>query len=126
MNVPDQLKYSDSHEWIDPADPSAAPVGITDHAQEELTDVVYLELPEVGRQISKGEAIAVVESVKAANEIYAIVSGEVVAVNEALADDPSAVNTDPYGAGWMIKVMLTDESELDALMDAEAYREVLE
>ena len=125
MNVPDQLKYSDSHEWIDPSDPAAASVGVTDHAQEELTDVVYLELPEVGSQISKGDAIAVIESVKAANDIYALVSGEVVAVNEALVEDPSAVNTDPYGAGWMFKVMLSDESELDALMDAEAYREVL-
>ena len=122
MNVPDHLKYTASHEWVDAADASAAAIGISDHAQEELTDVVYLELPEVGRQFSKGDAIAVVESVKAANDIFAPVSGEVVAVNEALVEEPAAVNTDPYGDGWMIKIMLTDESELDDLMDAEAYR----
>lgn len=120
--VPDHLRYADSHEWIDPATPDAASVGISDHAQEELTDVVYLELPAVGRAVSKGEAIAVIESVKAANDIYSPVSGEIVEVNEALGEDPGAVNTDPYGAGWMFRIKLSDPSEIESLMDAEAYR----
>lgn len=120
--VPDHLRYADSHEWIDPASPDAASVGISDHAQEELTDVVYLELPAVGRVVSKGEAIAVIESVKAANDIYSPVSGEIVEVNEALGEDPGAVNTDPYGAGWMFRIKLSDPSEIESLMDAEAYR----
>ncbi len=125
MNVPDPLLYCDSHEWIDPADPAAAPVGISDHAQEELTDVVYLELPAVGRVVKKGEAFAVIESVKAANDIYAPVSGEIVEVNSALVEAPEAVNTDPYGAGWMVKIRLSDASELDGLMNAASYRELL-
>lgn len=125
MNVPDHLLYCDSHEWIDPADPAAAAVGISDHAQEELTDVVYLELPAVGRVVAKGEAFAVIESVKAANDIYAPAGGEVVAVNEALADSPETVNTDPYGAGWMVKLRLSDPTELSGLKNAESYRELL-
>lgn len=123
MNVPDHLRYADSHEWIDPGSPDAAIVGISDHAQAELTDVVYLELPEVGRTVSKGEAIAVVESVKAANDIYAPVSGEVVAVNDALAEAPEPVNEDPYGSGWMVKIKVSDPSELESLHDAGSYRE---
>ncbi len=123
MNVPDHLRYSDSHEWIDPTDPNAASMGISDHAQAELTDVVYLELPEVGRVVKKGEAFAVIESVKAANDIYAPVSGKVVAVNEALAEAPEPVNEDPYGGGWMVKIKLSDSSELEALHDAGSYRE---
>ncbi len=123
MNVPDHLLYADSHEWIDGADPAAAPVGISDHAQAELTDVVYLELPEVGRIVKKGEAFAVIESVKAANDIYAPVSGEIVEVNAALAESPEPVNSDPYGAGWMVKIRITDPSELGDLKSAESYRE---
>ncbi|MEM1443264.1 MAG: glycine cleavage system protein GcvH [Verrucomicrobiota bacterium] len=123
MNVPDHLRYSDSHEWIDPADPNSASVGISDHAQAELTDVVYLELPEVGRTVAKGEAMAVIESVKAANDIYAPASGEVVEVNEALAEAPEPVNEDPYGEGWMIKLKLSDSSEVESLHDAGSYRE---
>lgn len=125
MNVPDHLRYADSHEWIDPTDPAAAAVGISDHAQAELTDVVYLELPEVGRIVTKGEAIAVIESVKAANDIYAPVGGEVIAVNEALAEAPEPVNEDPYGSGWMLKLKLTDPGELESLHDAGSYREQL-
>lgn len=120
--IPDHLRYADSHEWIDPSSPEAASVGISDHAQEELTDVVYLELPELGAKVSKGDAIAVIESVKAANDIYAPVSGEIEAVNEVLSEDPEAVNNDPYGAGWIFKIRISDPSELDSLMDAEAYR----
>lgn len=120
--IPDHLRYADSHEWIDPSDPENAGVGISDHAQDELTDVVYLELPEIGRQVEKGEAIAVVESVKAANDIYAPVGGEIVAVNEALVEEPGAVNTDPYGEGWMVRIKVGNSSEVESLMDAEAYR----
>ncbi|NRB75950.1 MAG: glycine cleavage system protein GcvH [Verrucomicrobiales bacterium] len=125
MNVPDHLYFSDSHEWVDPSSPESATVGISDHAQAELTDVVYLELPEVGRVISKGEAIAVIESVKAANDIYAPVSGEIVEVNEALAEAPEPVNEDPYGGGWMFKVKLADSAEVEGLMNATAYRDTI-
>lgn len=121
MNVPDSLLYCDSHEWIDPATPDAAPVGISDHAQEELTDVVYLELPAVGRVVAKGEPFAVIESVKAANDIYAPVSGEVVAVNEALAESPESVNTDPYGAGWLFRLRPADPAAIGALLAAADY-----
>lgn len=123
MNVPDHLRFLDSHEWIDASDADAASMGISDHAQAELTDVVYLELPEAGRTVSKGEAFAVIESVKAANDIYAPVSGEIVEVNEALAEAPEPINEDPYGGGWMVKIKLSDPSELDGLMNAESYRE---
>lgn len=125
MNVPDHLLYCDSHEWIDPSEPTAAPVGVSDHAQEELTDVVYLELPAVGKVVTKGDPFAVIESVKAANDIYAPVSGEVVEVNSALLESPESVNTDPYGAGWMVKICLSNSSELTALKNAESYREFL-
>ncbi|HRQ90822.1 MAG TPA: glycine cleavage system protein GcvH [Bacteroidia bacterium] len=125
MNVPDHLLYRDSHEWIDPSDLDAAAVGISDHAQAELTDVVYLELPPVGRVVQAGEAFAVVESVKAANDIYSPVSGEIVAVNEALVEAPEPVNEDPYGAGWMVKIKVSDSGELGNLMNAETYREQL-
>ena len=125
MNVPDHLYFSDSHEWVDPSSPDAAPVGISDHAQAELTDVVYLELPEVGRTVSKGEAVAVIESVKAANDIYAPVSGEIVEVNEALAEAPEPVNEDPYGGGWMFKVKLANSGEVEGLMNAAAYRDTI-
>lgn len=118
----DHLRYSDSHEWIDPANPEASPVGVSDHAQEELTDVVYLELPKVGSTVTKGAPVAVIESVKAANDIYSPVSGEIVEVNETLADDPAAVNNDPYGDGWIFRVRLSDPAEIESLMDAEAYR----
>ena len=123
MNVPEHLRYSDSHEWIDSGDPDSASVGISDHAQPKLTDVVDLELPEIGRVVAKGEAIAVIESVKAANDIYAPASGEIVAVNEALAEAPEPVNEDPYGEGWMIKLKLSDSSEVESLHDAGSYRE---
>lgn len=125
MNVPDHLYFSDSHEWVDPSSPEAAPVGISDHAQAELTDVVYLELPEVGRTVSKGEAVAVIESVKAANDIYAPVSGEIVEMNEALAEAPEPVNEDPYVGGWMFKVKLADSGEVEGLMNAAAYRDTI-
>ena len=125
MNVPDHLRFSESHEWIDPTDPESAAVGISDHAQEELTDVVYLELPEEGRTVEAGEAIGVIESVKAANDIYAPASGVIVEVNPDLEATPEFINTDPYGEGWMFKIKLSAPEELTSLNDAAAYRTVL-
>lgn len=118
MNVPDDLRYAATHEWIR-ADGTA---GITDHAQHELTDVVFVDLPKVGRTLKAGEVVCVVESVKAASDIYAPVSGKVVAVNDALAANPALVNTDPYGAGWMFKLEPSNPAEREALKDAAAYR----
>ena len=123
MNVPEHLRFLESHEWVDASNPDSFRVGISDRAQEELTDIVYLELPEVGRVVEKGEAIAVVESVKAANDIYAPVSGEVVEVNEPLGEAPESVNEDAFGAGWMFAIKPSDPSELESLLNAAAYRE---
>jgi glycine cleavage system H protein len=124
MNVPESLHYTSDHEWIS-VEGDIATVGVTDHAQEELTDVVFVELPEAGRAVSKGEAIAVVESVKAASDIYTPLTGEVVEGNAAAENEPALVNTDPHGAGWIFKVRLSDPSELEGLMDAAAYRELI-
>ncbi len=118
MNVPDDLRYAKSHEWLR----ADGTVGITDHAQHELSDVVFVDLPAVGKVVKAGEVICVVESVKAASDIYAPVSGKVVATNPGLATNPAFVNTDPYGEGWMFKLELANLAERDALMDAAAYR----
>jgi glycine cleavage system H protein len=122
MQVPEDLKYCSTHEWIRPEDGSGL-VGITDHAQHELTDIVYVELPKVGARVDKGSAVAVVESVKAASDIYAPVSGEVIEVNTTLQSDPALVNTDPYGQGWLFRIRLTDPAELDSLQSPAQYRE---
>jgi glycine cleavage system H protein len=116
-NVPSDLKYVKSHEWVRVA-AGVATVGITDHAQHELTDVVFVELPELGRQLKAGEPCAVVESVKTASDIYAPVSGEITEVNRAVVENPALVNSEPYGAGWFFKVRLADAAELGGLMDA--------
>ncbi len=115
-------KFSKEHEWIVVED-GVGTVGISDYAQEQLGDIVYVELPEVGNMVSKGDEVAVVESVKAASEIYAPVTGEVVAANEKLADDPGLINKDASGAGWFFKLRLSDPGELEGLMDEEAYAE---
>lgn len=120
-NVPAELRYARSHEWVR-VDGDLATVGITDHAQHELTDVVFVELPAVGRRLQAGEACAVVESVKTASDVYAPVSGEVVAVNEQLATHPDLVNRDPYGEGWFFRVRLGRPEEVAALLEAAAYR----
>lgn len=120
-NVPAELRYARSHEWVR-VDGDLATVGITDHAQHELTDVVFVELPAVGRRLQAGEACAVVESVKTASDVYAPVSGEVVAVNEHLTAHPDLVNRDPYGEGWFFRVRLSRPAEVAALLDASAYR----
>ena len=114
------LKYSKDHEWVR-MEGDIATVGISDYAQEQLGDVVYVELPEVGRTVAQNEEAAVVESVKAASEVYAPVSGEVVEVNQALEDDPALVNGDPTGEGWFLKLRLSAPGELDGLMDEAAY-----
>ena len=118
--IPDQLRYAASHEWISVAD-GIGTVGISDHAQQELSDVVFVDLPKVGAEAKAGAVIAVIESVKAASDIYAPVSGEIVEVNSALTAKPELVNQDPYGA-WLFKVKLAQPTELDALKDAAAYK----
>lgn len=120
-DIPSELKYVASHEWIRAEGDGTVTVGVTDHAQDLLGDVVFVELPEVGADFSSGDDAGVVESVKAASDIYAPISGEVVAVNEALEDEPELVNSDPYGDGWFFKVKLSDESELEGLLSADAY-----
>jgi glycine cleavage system H protein len=123
--IPSDLRFADSHEWVSQEEDGVVKVGISDHAQEQLGDLVFVELPEEGATFGKGDACAVVESVKAASDIYCPVGGEVVVVNEALADTPEIINKDPYGDGWLFSVRLDDADELDALLDADAYREHL-
>lgn len=124
MNVPDDLKYAESHEWIHPGGASSR-VGITDHAQAELTDVVYVELPKVGAKIRAGQPVAVVESVKAASDIYSPVTGTITEVNTALENDPALVNTDPFGEGWIFAISLEDSTELENLKDPASYRALI-
>ena len=115
------IKFSKDHEWVNAADAGAAVIGITVHAQDALGDVVFVDLPEVGKSFAQGDVAGVVESVKAAADVYMPVSGEIVEVNEALRADPSLANTDPMNAGWFFKVKLSAPAELDALMDEAAY-----
>ena len=122
MNHPDDLRYSRTHEWIR-VDGETATIGITDYAQDELGDIVFLELPEVGRALQKEQIFGAVESVKAASDLYSPVTGEVVEINEELPDSPEEINQDPYVRGWMIIVRMEDPSELDELMTAKAYEE---
>jgi glycine cleavage system H protein len=118
--VPSDLKYAKSHEWVRVAG-DVATVGITDHAQHELTDVVFVELPSVGRKVKAGEACAVVESVKTASDIYSPISGEIIEVNKAVADEPALVNSEPFGKGWFYKIKLASASELNALLSPADY-----
>ena len=119
-NIPSDLKYAKSHEWVRVAD-GVGTIGITDHAQHELTDVVFVELPEKGRKLKAGETCAVVESVKTASDIYSPVSGEIVETNKAVVDNPALVNTEPYAGGWFYKIKLSNTSELDALLTPKQY-----
>jgi len=123
-NVPDDLRYTESHEWVR-VEGENARVGITDHAQAELTDVVYVELPKMGAQLEARGNAAVVESVKAASDIYAPVSGEVVEVNEALSSNPALVNTDPFGEGWIFVLKMSSPDDAQQLKDAAGYREMI-
>jgi glycine cleavage system H protein len=120
MNVPTHLKYAESHEWLN-LEGDTGTVGITDHAQNELSDVVFVELPKVGQTVQAKAAVAVVESVKAASDIYAPVSGEIVAVNDSLSGDPALVNTQPFEGGWIFKIRLSNPGEVNSLKDAAAY-----
>ncbi len=120
-NVPTDLKYAKSHEWVRVSGDTAT-VGITDHAQHELTDIVFVELPAVGRKVKAGEACAVVESVKTASDIYSPVSGEILEVNQSVVDKPEWVNTDPHGNGWFYKIKLSDAAEVNALLTPEQYK----
>jgi glycine cleavage system H protein len=124
MEIPQGLKYSKEHEWVATED-SVATIGISDHAQDQLGEIVYIELPTVGDKISKDDPFGVVESVKAVSDIYAPVTGTVIEINEDLPESPETVNEDPYGDGWLIKVKITDMSDLEDLMDAEEYAELL-
>ena len=120
-NIPSDLKYAKSHEWVRVAG-DVATIGITDHAQHELTDVVFVELPEVGRKLKAGEACAVVESVKTASDIYSPISGEVTEVNGAVVANPVLVNTEPYGSGWFFKVKVSNAAEANSMLTADGYR----
>ena len=125
-NVPSDLKYISSHEWIREEDDGTVTIGITDHAQELLGDVVYVELPEVDSEVALEDELAVVESVKAASDIYAPLSGTVIAINDDLEDTPEIINSSPYDDGWMFKMQPSEPSELDGLMDAESYQNEIE
>ncbi len=125
MEVPEDYCYTEDHEWIAVEDGSGK-VGITDHAQEELGDIVFVEMPQEGDEFDKHENFGVIESVKAVSDVYTPVSGTVVEVNEELLDSPELINDEPYEGGWIIKIELSDETELDELMDAEEYQDYLE
>ena len=122
--VPSELKFLSSHEWVLVED-NVATVGVTDHAQELLGDLVYVELPEQGSSVAAGDSVGVIESVKAASDTYAPVSGEIVEVNEELESAPERINHDPYGDGWMYKIAMEDAEEVEGLLDAEAYSEAI-
>ena len=122
--VPVELKFLSSHEWVLVED-NVATVGVSDHAQELLGDLVYVELPEQGSSIAAGDSVGVIESVKAASDIYAPISGEVIEVNDVLDGAPEKINNDPYGDGWMYKVAMEDPEEVESLLDADAYTEVI-
>jgi glycine cleavage system H protein len=124
--IPGDLKFQKSHEWARVEDDGLIRVGISDHAQHQLGDLVYVELPEVGATIQAGTGVAVVESVKAASDVYSPVTGEVVEVNQALDDNPEKINEDAFGDGWIFLVKADDRSELDELLDADAYAELIE
>ena len=125
-NIDTNLKYADTHEWVRREDNGIVTVGVSDHAQALLGELVYVELPEVDQEIAAGEEAGVVESVKAASDFYAPVAGTVVEVNETLEAEPGLVNSDPYGSGWIFKLAIMDENEIDALHDADAYQTLIE
>ncbi len=124
-DIPSELKFSKEHEWVKLDSEGLATIGITDHAQELLGDMVYIELPEVSNHVAIGDETGVVESVKAASDIYAPLSGEILEVNEALADEPELVNSDPYNEGWLYKMSVADEADLDGLLTADEYADII-
>lgn len=125
-NIPSELKYTASHEWVRNEGDGTVTVGITEHAQDLLGDMVFVELPEVGEEVSTGDDICVAESVKAASDIYAPITGEIIAVNEDLEDSPELVNTDAFGDGWLFKIKMEDASELEDLLDADGYQNTID
>ncbi|MCX6521536.1 MAG: glycine cleavage system protein GcvH [Actinobacteria bacterium] len=125
MSIPDALRYSSDHEWIS-VEGSKIRMGITDYAQDALGDVVYVQVPTVGASVSAGDTMSEVESTKSVSDIYAPVTGTIVAVNDALADQPETINSDPYGAGWICEIELADPTQLDGLLDASGYRALVE
>lgn len=122
--VRDDLKYTDTHEWLK-VEGEVVKVGITDHAQSELTDIVFVELPEVGKEVKKGEELCVVESVKSVSELYAPVSGKISKVNKSLEETPETINESPYDEGWLVELEVTDKSEIDSLLDANSYKKII-
>ncbi|HET6564061.1 MAG TPA: glycine cleavage system protein GcvH [Xanthomonadales bacterium] len=125
-DIPSDLRYRDTHEWVRLEDDGSVVVGITDHAQAALGDIVFVELPEPGLSYAQGDACAVVESVKAASDIYSPISGEIIEFNPALEDDPSLVNSDPYGDGWLFSMVPSEVEEIDDLLDKKEYLETIE
>lgn len=125
-NIPSDLRYATTHEWVRPEGDGTFTVGISEHAQELLGDMVFVELPDVGATVSAGDDIAVAESVKAASDVYAPIGGEIVGVNEDLEDSPELVNSDPYGDGWLFRIKADDADEVEALLDAEGYENSIE
>lgn len=125
-NIPKELKYASTHEWVRNEGDGIYTVGITEHAQDLLGDMVFVELPDVGDNVAAGDDLAVAESVKAASDIYAPIAGEIVEINEDLEDAPETVNSDPYGDGWLFKIKADDASEVDSLLDAEGYQAVID
>ncbi|WP_018691649.1 glycine cleavage system protein GcvH [Algicola sagamiensis] len=125
-NIPTELKFATTHEWVRKETDGLMTIGISEHAQELLGDMVFVDLPDVGEEVSAGDDCAVAESVKAASDIYAPISGQIVAVNEELEGSPELVNSDPFGDGWLFKIKPSDESELEGLLDAEGYQNVID
>jgi glycine cleavage system H protein len=123
--IRNDLKYTDSHEWIKIKDDTAI-IGITDHAQSELTDIVFAELPEIGKNVNRGEELCVVESVKSVSEIYSPISGEIIKVNKKLEDSPEVINEKPYDDGWLVEISITDKKEINDLIGPEDYKKIIE
>jgi len=122
--VRDDLKYTDSHEWLR-VEGKVVKVGITDHAQSQLTDIVFVELPEVGKEVKKGDELCVVESVKSVSELYAPISGKISNVNKSLEETPETINESPYDEGWLVEIEVTNKSEIDSLLDANSYKKII-
>ncbi|MFF5989540.1 glycine cleavage system protein GcvH [Prauserella flavalba] len=126
MSTPEELRYTEEHEWVAVRDGGTVRVGITEYAQDQLGDVVFVDLPEVGRQVDAGDVFGEVESTKSVSELFAPLDGEIVAVNDAVSESPELINSDPYGEGWLIEIKLDDASAVESLLDAEAYQRVTE
>ncbi|RSM58874.1 glycine cleavage system protein GcvH [Amycolatopsis sp. WAC 01376] len=125
MSTPEELRYTEEHEWVSVRDGGLVRVGITEYAQDQLGDVVFVELPEVGKQVGSGDTFGEVESTKSVSELFAPVDGEVVAVNDAVTESPELINSDPYGEGWLIELRLDDASSVESLLEAEAYQALI-